>query len=237
MVWHFKNKLLTQNTLDKFLIIMIRKISFNIAFSLLIILSLSSCSNDDDAVTDDTNNQCQPVVSSRAENVPAPQTGNPGGPAGGPFTKFSFATGTVVDQNSSNWDIAFRGTTIVINGGEENGITDEPTRTGDVSAQIVNSTFDDLTEAPTSGYSQDSATQLAIISGSGNGWYTYTGPPNHLILPQPGKILVFKTSTNNYAKVEILSYYKDAPANPDGTNSRFYTFRYSYNPNIGVTTF
>jgi len=49
--------------------------------------------------------------------------------------------------------------------------------------------------------------------------------------------LVIRTHDDKYAKVEILSYYKDAPAEPDGfvDESRFYTFNYVYNPNEGQT--
>ncbi len=204
----------------------------NALVAFIAILGLTSCSNDDDA-----GDISQPLVSTRAENIPAPQTGGGGQPAGGPFTKFSFETGTVVAEDSNDWDIAFRGTTIAINGGDATGTTDEPNRSGDVGVQIVDGTFASVTTAPASGYDQDGANGFAITTGSGNGWYTYTGPPSHLILPIPGKILVFKTSSGNYAKVEILSYYRDAPAQPDGSNSREYTFNYTYNPNVGDLNF
>ena len=79
---------------------------------------------------------------------------------------------------------------------------------------------------------------LAISTGSGNGWYTYNGQ-THVISPTPGKILVFKTHDGLYAKIEILSYYKDSPANPNAFTdpSRYYTFNYIYQPNKGQTSF
>ena len=67
-----------------------------------------------------------------------------------------------------------------------------------------------VTEVNLQQLSQDSSSGYAVPSGAGNGWYTYQGPPVNLITPTPGKILVFRTNDGKYAKMEILSYYKDA---------------------------
>ena len=58
---------------------------------------------------------------------------------------------------------------------------------------------------------------------------------SNIVSPIPGKVLVFRTRNGNYAKVQIISYYKDAPSNPDASSdeSRYYTFNYVYNPNEG----
>jgi hypothetical protein len=74
---------------------------------------------------------------------------------------------------------------------------------------------------------------LAIPTGSGNGWYSYN-PTTHLISPIAGKVLIFRTADDLYAKVEILSYYKDKDPSSDGQH---YTFDYVYQPNEGVTNF
>ena len=97
----------------------------------------------------------------------------------------------------------------------------------------------DVTEVDVSLFTQDSGNGYAIMSGSGNGWYTYAGPPTFLITPTAGRILVFKTADGKFAKVEILSYYEGAPENPDAftDQSRYYTFNYVYQPNSGETTF
>jgi hypothetical protein len=60
----------------------------------------------------------------------------------------------------------------------------------------------------------------------------------NLVTAIPGRILVFRTHDGKVAKVEILSYYQNAPANPDGSAdpSRYYTFNYIYNPNEGETS-
>ena len=61
----------------------------------------------------------------------------------------------------------------------------------------------------------------------------------NIVSPIPGKVLVFRTRDGKYAKVEVLSYYENAPANPDPQSdaSRYYTFNYVYNPNEGETSF
>ncbi|WP_445382589.1 IPT/TIG domain-containing protein [Robiginitalea sp. IMCC43444] len=171
------------------------------------------------------------------ENLFAPQEGGQGqGEIGGPFTKFSFETGAVTESNT-DWDIAFRGTTIAINGGVATGTNDEPERNADAGAVIVNGLFDEINSAEGLSFSQDASGAFAIPLGSDNGWYNYNFMTN-VVSPIPGVVLVFRTHDGKYAKVEILSYYKDAPANPDGfaDASRYYTFRYVYNPNEGELT-
>jgi hypothetical protein len=185
---------------------------------------LASCSKDDEptpvAVTLETKT---------FTNLNAPQTGGQGQPVGGAFTKFSFSENAVVTNDS--WDIAFRGTTILVNGGTVIGITDEPTRTGVGAISIVSNTLDAVTSIPqASTFVQDGTNSYAIPTGSDNGWYSYN-PMANLITPIAGKILVIKTHDGKYAKMEIISYYKDAPANPDATSlTRYFTFKYVYQP-------
>ena len=176
------------------------------------------------------------IVSATASNVPAPQTGGQGQPIGGPFTKFSFETGDVTTSDT-DWDIAFRGTTIAINGGTVTGTDEEPARNGDAAVAIENGTFSSVTTADGLSYSQDADGAFGIPTGSDNGWYNYN-PATFIVTPIPGKILVFRTHDGKYAKIEILSYYRDAPAQPDPfmDESRVYTFNYVYNPNDGETS-
>ncbi|MFY8009335.1 MAG: HmuY family protein [Flavobacterium sp.] len=185
---------------------------------------LTSCSDDDNNTTNVS------LETKTYSNLYAPQTGGQGQPVGGAFTKFSFSQNTTVTDNS--WDIAFRGTTIIVNGGSAIGITDEPTRTGNGAVSIVTNTLDAVTTIPdVSSFVQDATNTYAIPTGSGNGWYNYNST-NNLITPIAGKVFVIKTHDGKYAKMEIISYYKDAPATPDATAlSRYYTFRYVYQPN------
>ncbi len=196
----------------------------------LAMTSFVACDNDSDDLL--------PVVSITVEDIHAPQEGGQGQPISGAFTKFDFDLGMETDSET-DWDIAFRATDIIVNGGMSMGTTDEPDRTGDAGAYIVTGTMADVTEVDVNLFTQDSSSGYAIMSGSGNGWYTYSGPPTYLITPTAGKILVFKTADGKYAKVEILSYYQGAPENPDAFTdpSRYYTFNYVYQPNSGETTF
>jgi hypothetical protein len=155
-----------------------------------------------------------------------PTTGQPIGTTG-KYKFFSFSTGQTVlnsDSATNNWDIGFRGTTILVNSG-----TSGP---GTASAQVVEGIFDEYITAPEEGYSVDGTTK-AIPTGSGNGWYTTTSTANGTVVsPIAGKIIIVKTTSGKYAKMEILSYYKDAPASPNPTTdmARYYTFRYVYQP-------
>ncbi len=176
------------------------------------------------------------LVEATAQNIFAPQTGGRGEPIGGPFTKFSFATGAVTDSDT-DWDIAFRGTTIAVNGGTVTGTNDEPERNGNAGAAIVNGIFDEINSTDGLTFAGDANAAFAIPTGSDNGWYNYN-PMTNLVTSIPGKVLVFRTNDGKFAKVEILSYYENAPANPDGFTdaSRYYTFTYVYNPNEGETS-
>ncbi len=201
----------------------------SILFFTLTILFIS-CSDDDD-----NGPNPDPVQSKQASNIFAPQSGGQGTgqEVSGDFTKFDFKTG-IVTTSDTEWDIAFRGTTIAVNGGTVTGTTDEPTRNGDAASAIATGTFANITNAEGLTFKQDANASFAIPTGSDNGWYNYNFMTN-VISPIPGKVLVFKTRDNRYAKVEILSYYKDAPTTPDPTSdeARYYTFSYVYNPNEG----
>jgi hypothetical protein len=121
-----------------------------------------------------------------------------------PGSWFSFAKDKEVAETEA-WELSFNSTTIAINQG--------------VEAQILEVAFDELTSVPQSGFSADS--KKAIPPGSGNGWYKYS-MRDHSITPLPGKVIVVKTLSGTYVKVEVLSYYKDLNG-----DSGYYTFRYA----------
>lgn len=205
-----------------------RKLSFLFA---LTIASFVSCSDDN------PNQAEEPLEVQTFSNLHAPQSGGQGQPISGEFTKFNFATGEVTTSDTE-WDIAFRGTTIAVNGGASTGTTDEPNRTGDAAAVIVDDLFSNVVSADELDFDQDDASGFAIPTGSDNGWYNYNFMTN-IVSPIPGKVLVFRTHDGHYAKMEILSYYENAPADPDpfADAGRHYTFDYVYNPDAGDTEF
>lgn len=90
--------------------------------------------------------------------------------------------------------------------------------------------FDTLSSAPAGEYATGDVSKE---------WYTYTGPtgtPPHAILAKPGMVLLLRTADGRHAKMQIISYYKGAPASVTGTEpARFYTFRYFYQPDGSST--
>ena len=195
-------------------------------------ISMSSCSDDNDDIsfllieTDSVFNLHAPQVGG------VDQMGNPL-PISGEFTKFNFSTGLTTTSNTE-WDIAFRGTSIIINGGVSLETTDEPGRTGNAAAYLATGTMASVKSINNDLLEQDSVNGYVLSD-----WYTYAGPPTHLITPTAGKIIVIKTRNGKYAKIEILNYYKDAPENPNAfmDEERYYTFNYVYQPNEGELTF
>ena len=149
------------------------------------------------------------------------------------FTFFSIENGRLVpssDSATTNWDVAFKGTTILTNAG-----TSGP---GAGGAFVQIGTFDALTTiSADSTFRTDAAPVYAITTGSGKGWYNYDGA-NNLITPLPGRVLVIRTASGKYAKLEITNYYKkgvtpSASASEDEKlhNQRYYGFRYTFQAN------
>lgn len=196
---------------------------------LILVTLFASCDKDDPIVLD-------PVASKTVSNLYAPLTSNFGEPDAGPFVLFDFETGAeTTDLNA--WDIGFRGTAIIVNGGVSLGSSGEPDRTGNAAAYITTGGLASVTEVDLSLFTQDTTTGYAIPKSSGQGWYNYNFM-NNVISPITGVVLVFKTTEGKYAKVEIESYYENAPMDPTGVDvPRYYTFSYVYQPNDNVTTF
>ena len=185
---------------------------------------LASCSKDNSS-------QIVPVETKTFKNLAAAPTvnattGQPQAPTS-KFTFFSLRTGEVIantDSTTDKWDLGFRGTTIIVNGGA--------IRTGKGGVFLFTGLFDELKEVPMSAVFavDESVTKLAIAPASGQGWYNYNAALN-IISPIPGRVLVVRTGDGKFAKVEILSYYKDSPANPDQNSvARHFTFRYVVQP-------
>lgn len=204
--------------------------TINVLSLIVLVISFTACSDDDDTplleVTSETFSNLKATQSADYSTNPPTITGD--------YIKFSFETGAVTTGN--DWDIAFRGSTIIVNGGEATA-TDQPARTSSAGVYIATGTLASITEVNTTLFKTDSATNgLAIPTGSGNGWYNYDST-THIISPIAGKVIVVKTNTGHYAKLEILSYYENSQPNESLSNSQFYTFNYVYQPNDGVTTF
>jgi hypothetical protein len=112
-----------------------------------------------------------------------------------PYAFFSFKNGAVsnADSASNKWDFGLRLTTFLVNSNASGP--------GNAGVIMQDGVFDNIGSAPSSGYAYDtSATKLAIKDGS---WYNYN-IITHVFIPIPGKIFIFRTADNHYAKMEIL---------------------------------
>ena len=137
---------------------------------------------------------------------------------------FSFASGDTVKvedaENSEAWDIGFQRTQVKLNGGISGP--------GMGSAvMLTETTFEAVTEAPADGYLADTEDTLAIVPQSEKGWYIYTGPPAHWILPLEDRVFVIEAADGTFAKVRFIGYYKD---NENKKDSGFVTFEYIHQP-------
>lgn len=148
----------------------------------------------------------------------------------GKFEKFSFSEGDTVSHN--NWDVAFSGSTIIVNGGESSN-QNQPERTGEAAVYITNGALSDIRTVDLSRLEQDGTSGPAITDDlgiSGQGWASYN-MSSHILSPIPGRILVFRTYDNKYAKMEIIYYYDSPDPQPsEGDYGGFYTFNYVYQP-------
>ncbi len=199
-------------------------------FAAVAVLGFSACkkeSNPVETVESETvtNLAADPIVGLTPQGIPY---------GTGKYTFYSLENGEIVnnsDSATSRWDLAFRGTTIATNSGNFGP--------GNGGAYMYVGTYDGLNavSADSSFRTEHAPSAFAIRTGSGNGWYSYNGATS-IVAPIPGRVLVVRTAAGNYAKVEILSYYKDGKQ-PEPTasdeeklnNQRYYKFRYAIQKN------
>ena len=208
-------------------------------FSLLLILSsiLFSCTKNETSIA-------VPVTAITVRDLPADTilginttTGMPF--SAGKYTFYSLERNAIVpntDSASTKWDLAFAGSKILTNGGTSG--------TGLGGAFIYTGLFDNVkTISNDSVFKTDNApASFAVTFGSGKGWYVYDQLTS-LITPLAGRILVIRTASGKYAKLEIINYYKGGVTLPTtatdiekSSKQRYYTFRFAYQSN-GSKTF
>jgi len=148
---------------------------------------------------------------------------------------FSFSTNAKVDSSqkkTSQWDIAFAkeyNSYVSINNGT-NDASYGFGGTGKGSMVVVNKAYDQVTEAPADDvFTTSSITSAGWDSGSGDasGWYFYD-LKTHLAIPVKNRTYVLRTADGKYAKLEMVSMYKGAPAVVTDLNwpAPYFTFRY-----------
>lgn len=189
--------------MNRFIYYMILLLSFSS-------MTMTSCTKDDTDPVDTTVTDTTSILVSY----------NPAGS----FSYFSFEKGellTVADaEASAEWDFGLKFINFAVNGGTK--------RAGKGGAIIMDGLFENVLEAPESGYKVDTDSTFAINSE----WYSYNST-THSFAPIAGKIFIFKTGQGKYAKMEIIS------ALPTDDNGNLvippvlptkikYTFRYTF---------
>ena len=214
-----------------------KKMMSKIAMGLGLSIALIACTKDEETIV-------VPVSAITVKDLAADTVtglGLDGRPqSAGTTTYYSLVDNKIVastDVSSTKWDIAFSSTKILVNCG-----TSGP---GIGGAFVFKGLFDDLKTLPvdsTFATDNSNAASFAIPLGSGRAWYTYDGLTT-LVSPIAGRVLVIRTATGKFAKIEIISYYKggvtlpaSASVNDKLFKQRYYTFRYAYQPN-GSKTF
>ena len=207
-------------------------IFFTLMLGVVILFSFSCGPVDED----DIDQLLQPAETTDTTSPATPETG-PQVPADEPiglepltftidatnreaWAYFSFASGDTVNvedaENSEAWDIGFQRTQVKLNGGISGpGM-------GSV-VMLTETTFEAVTEAPAGGYLADTEDTLAIVPQSEKGWYIYTGPPLHQVLPLENRVFVIKAADGTFAKLHFIGYYKE---NENKKDSGFVTFEY-----------
>jgi len=214
-----------------------KKMMSKIAMGLGLSIALIACTKDEETIV-------VPVSAITVKDLAADTVtglGFDGRPqSAGTTTYYSLVDNKIIassDAASTKWDIAFSSTKITVNCG-----TSGP---GIGGAFVFKGLFDDLKTIPvdsTFATDNSNAASFAIPLGSGRAWYTYDGLTT-LVSPIAGRVLVIRTATGKFAKIEIISYYKggvtlpaSASVNDKLFKQRYYTFRYAYQPN-GSKTF
>lgn len=198
--------------------------------------SFYACTDNTKSIIDTSNNGSYKVYTlndvTEVQNLIADTiigTSAQGQPVGtGHFTFFSLKNRAMVpltDSATSNWDVAFRGTTILTNAG-----TSGP---GAGGAYVHLGLFADVNAFNAdSTVRTDAAPVYAIKTGSNKGWYVYD-TPNNLVTPIPGRVLMIRGAEGTLYKLEINNYYKGgvtplttATSAIKSSTQRYYNFRY-----------
>ncbi len=201
----------------------------------------SSSSSKSDSTKSVTNDTTKTVVSEHVSvdgrgiyyvtNLPA-DTGAAKAYAPNPVY-FSMTTNGLVDSSNkltTNWDIAFTNlynSYVTVN----NGSISYSPGYGDASAAgsiwVVNRSFDSVTTVPS-----EAADSLGSVGYQGypnanwTGWYNYN-MSTHIITPIASTTLVIKLVSGKYAKLDMISIYKNNPASPTLSDTlQYLTFKY-----------
>jgi hypothetical protein len=132
---------------------------------------------------------------------------------------FSFSLGGLVaDPGPLDWDLAFRRSQVIVNGGDGFAGLAGIIALGEVS-------FDSVTALPAEGYAVTESLRGDSITAVLEDWYVYSFV-THLLSPRQG-VYGFQTADGRYGKLRFLSYY--CP----GAQPGCVTFEYVYQGGVG----
>jgi HmuY protein len=207
-------------------------------------LSLSSCERDATETADNAIAALTPAIDKETKNLQVNTK------ATDAFVKFNFEKNSIVDAADQNWDIALRGTTILVNGGtaiydpakdpkdpkdpqQKIKIEQEPARKKGAfgAIQAIKASYADLKKIDATKLKQDADQAYALSPSSDKSWFN-EDKTTKIISPIKGSILIIRTHDDKLVKLQMKSYYQDAPAVPtSASKSGFYSFIYQYQPN------
>lgn len=193
--------------------------------ALAVVAAFSSCTKD----------KVKPQLQDGSSTVVTDLPGDVGSTINTGFKTFyfSFATDSKVDstaKKSTAWDISFAreyNSYVGINNGSNEGSYGFG-GPGKGAIMAVSQTYDSVKEAPSDAdFQSKGVTSVGWDPGNGLGWYFYD-LKTHIAVPVKGRTYVLRTADGKYAKLELVSMYKGAPAVVTDLNwpSPYFTFRY-----------
>ncbi|MNX47280.1 hypothetical protein D3C86_778310 [compost metagenome] len=93
---------------------------------------------------------------------------------------------------------------------------------------VVNQAYDAVKTAPSDDeFVKNGVNEVGWDPGNGDGWYFYE-LNTHIAVPVKNRTYVLKTADGQYAKLQLISMYKGAPATVSDLNwpAPYFTFRY-----------
>jgi len=187
--------------------------------------ALSSCTKD----------QLRPQLADGSSIVVTDLPGDTGRTVATGFRTFYFSltTNAKVDstqKQTADWDICFAreyNSYLGVNSGTDNasyGIGGP----GHGAMVQVNQAYDQVTTAPSDDvFKNNGVSSAGWDPGNGTGWYFYD-LNTHIAVPIKNRTFVIRTATGKYAKLELVSMYKGAPAVVTNLYwpAPYFTFRY-----------
>ncbi|MCH8157042.1 MAG: HmuY family protein [Nitrospinae bacterium] len=147
-------------------------------------------------------NPVVPVVQEIPENILPPRTVMINASSENDWVYFDFSRDGVVkihDPSSLEWDLAFRRTKVITNGGATNKFG----KAGLIDLGAVG--FNYVTEAPLDSYVKDTATRTETENQVLLKWYRYNYF-THKLTAKPN-IYAVQTADSKFAKVKFLNFY------------------------------